>query len=182
VSTASFQAELSGLRELITRLENPTLRKMLTDLPNRKEVHALISQAIAENFDKEGPGWTPLKASTILRSVSRKIRREIRQGKRQIEGARKILQRTGVLKKSVTTPGAKGHVHRVEGINLMWGTDLVYAAIHQHGGTIQRGDHTITVPARPYLKLSDFWKLEIETFALNQALTLIRQYLARAAA
>jgi phage gpG-like protein len=181
MSTASFQSDLAGLKKLITQFENPIFKKALLELPNRKEVHALISQAIAENFDKEGPGWAPLKAQTILRSVSRKMRRDIKQGKRSMEGARKILQRTGLLKKSVTTPGAQGHIHRMEGSNLVWGTDLMYAAIHQHGGTVQRGDHTINIPARPYLKLSDFWKLEIETFALNQALLLIQRSILRAA-
>src|SRR5581483_2517894 len=150
-----FKAEMAGLFELIASIDDPELKRMLQDLPNQKKIHALISQAIADNFEKEGPGWKPLKIQTVLQSLPKKRRQDVRSGKVKPEEARKILQGSApILKKSVTTPGAPRHVHRIEGITLLWGTDLIYAGIHQHGGTIQRGDHTITIPARPYLRLS----------------------------
>jgi phage gpG-like protein len=183
MSGGTFQANLAGLFELIASIDDSEIKRMLLDLPNHKKIHALISQAIAENFDKEGPGWKPLKIQTIMQSLPKKRRQEVKSGKVKPEAARKILQGSPpILKKSVTTPGVEGHVHRVEGTTLIWGTDLIYAGIHQHGGTIRRGEHTITIPARPYLKLSDFWKLEIETTAVNLALQAIRRRLGKVAA
>jgi phage gpG-like protein len=180
---SGFKVNLSELKALIGRLEDPRIRTMILQIPQKTGSVALVAQAIAENFEKEGPGWEPLKAATILRSVSKAMRRKIQRGKLKPEDARrKILQRTGLLKKSVTTPGAQGNIFQVQGTQMIWGTHLIYAGIHQHGGVIRRGDSQTRIPARPYLRLSEHWNRELEQYVLAQTLDILDRYLVGRAA
>jgi len=55
------------------------------------------------------------------------------------------LTLTGRLKASITG--------EVQGSSVVLGTNLVYAAIHQYGGTGMWGKHPVTIPARPYVLL-----------------------------
>lgn len=105
--------DLESLRKLASKVNDPMLRENLNKIAHEKGAVALISQAIADNFDREGPGWPALK---------------FREGR--------ALQRTGLLKKSATTVGAKGNIYKVEGTDIVWGTNLKYAGIHNTGGTV----------------------------------------------
>lgn len=111
--TASMKVSVKKLTDLVRRLEGGPLQKELRGIAAEKGVQAIIGQAIHANFDAGGPGWEPLK---------------FRKGQ--------ILKKTGLLIRSVTTPGAQGNVARVQGSTIKWGTSLPYAKIHNEGGKI----------------------------------------------
>lgn len=182
MAQASFTVDVRGLRRTFAKFTGEEPRRLAEEVIQGKKVAAIMSQAIADNFEKEGPNWEPLKPSTIRQSVSKTIRKRLEPVKSggkltgyTVKGtdqpARRILQRTGVLKKSATTPGAPGHVFRSSGTTIEWGTNLHYAGIHNRGGVLKNPGsnnafgikglktkaHSITIPARPYLRLSDYW-------------------------
>jgi phage virion morphogenesis protein len=81
-------------------------------------VAALMADAVEENFAQQGrPKWLGLSPRTLKR-----------RGQKAGEG--KILQHTGRLASSI--------VQRHDADSATVGTNLVYAAIHQFGGAIQR--------------------------------------------
>ena len=86
----------------------------------------VVAGAIERNFDEEGRPilWPPLAPATL----------------RQKRAGLKILQRTGQLRRSVTT--------QVEGSAIVASTDAPYAAAHQFGAPRRR------LPARPFLILT----------------------------
>lgn len=172
---ASFKVDLSALKRLAERMNAPELSEHINRIPQEKGVAALVSQAIADNFNKEGPGWAPLKAATIRRSLAKKMRRSLSQmtdkeiikhekAARKDGGStyRMILQKTGLLRKSVTVPSAQGNVYKVEGNNLIWGTDLVYAATHNKGNPKQN------IPKREFLVIKKDWMDKIYSFVLGK--------------
>jgi phage gpG-like protein len=77
--------------------------------------------------------------------------------------------------KSVTTPGYKGNIWKQEGTKLVWGTDLVYAGIHQNG------DASRKIPARPYLVIRDQWRQKLISYVVDRATRLIETEIKRAA-
>jgi phage gpG-like protein len=216
--SASLKIDTKGLKRLIAKFEDPSLKEQLQSIAQEKAIAALVGQAIAENFAMEGPGWAPLKAKTIRASVAKKLRKSISsvsdedlekyeelvrqplenlnheekhlviqvaakvQTKAQIKkGAalaptRKILRKTGLLMKTATIPGYKGseakisgsNVYRVEGNNLVWGTDLVYAKTHNEG------DEKRNIPKRKFLVINEKWMKEINEFVANKVLKIIR--------
>ncbi len=81
-------------------------------------VSALMADAVEENFAAEGrPKWMGLSKNTLKR-------------RREEAGTGKILQRSGRLAGSI--------VQSHDGSSARVGTNVVYAAIHQFGGTIER--------------------------------------------
>lgn len=177
--------DASAIQRLAESFGSQAVKNEINSIPQRKAIAALVAQAIADNFNQEGPGWAPLKASTIRRSVSKKIAEKLAKmsdsellayeakhrkapdtGKEQ--PARRILRRTGLLMKSVTTPGAKGNLYRVDGTNLVWGTDLVYAAVHNYG------DPKKNIPQREFLKIRKEWQDKINDYIINEALKIIQ--------
>ncbi|AJX22452.1 virion morphogenesis protein [Burkholderia pseudomallei] len=81
-------------------------------------IAALMLDAVEENFAQQGrPKWLGLSPKTLKR-------------RREEAGTGKILQRSGRLASSVTS------THDATSARV--GTNVVYAAIHQFGGTIQR--------------------------------------------
>ena len=72
---------------------------------------------------------------------------------RALESDGKTLVDRGNLRDSVTYVVGRGQV--------AIGTNIVYGAIHQFGGQAGRG-HKATLPARPYLGMSDRDKTEIQ--------------------
>lgn len=111
--SASFKVNVDPLVQLAQRIGDSSVREAIKNVPRERAVAALIGQAIADNFDQSGPGWAPLA---------------IRKGK--------PLQKTGLLKQSVTTPGSQFNIYKVNGSTISWGTKLLYAGIHNKGGTI----------------------------------------------
>lgn len=195
--SASLVLNKSGLDAFIKRLEDPTIRTELEKLPQKKAVAALVAQAIADNFDKEGPGWEPLKAETIRRSVSKKIKKVLEnmtdaeilayEKKARKQGSpesfvgtnRKILQKTRLLRGTVTTPGQTiskngmtgSNIWRTEGSNLIWGTDLIYAGTHNKGNP-KKG-----IPKREFLVIREQWLRQINEFLLDEVTKIIESRL-----
>lgn len=208
--SASLTLDKSGLDNFIARLEDPVIKQELEKLPQNRAVIAIVAQAIADNFTQEGPGWAPLSPNTIRGSVSEKKYKElskmtdaellkheqkVRKGKTDEEPHRSILRRTGLLMKSVTTPGAKGNIWKTEGHRLIWGTDLVYAGIHNHGGVIKpknakmlhwsnrTGDHfakQVTIPKREFLVIRNQWMKVLNEKLLEITTRIIKSRLAGA--
>lgn len=123
-------------------VDNRQVKKLLDDLSKRlgnlrpvmSEIAGIMHDAVEENFEKQGrPRWKPLKPSTI----------EARKKKGYWPG--KILQQSGMLKSSITP--------RFDAISARVSTNMEYAAIHQFGGLAGRG-HKVSIPARPFLKIT----------------------------
>lgn len=172
---ASLTLDKSGLDNIIKKFKDPIIKEELNRLPQNKGIIALVSQAIADNFDKEGPGWPPLKQSTIERSLKKHSRK--RKATRE-EPSRRILRDTNLLMKTVTTamPNAsfsnkKGlsgrNIFKTEGSHLIWGTDLGYAGVHQNGYPARN------IPQRKFLTIRPEWLKQIEDFVINKAFKVV---------
>lgn len=144
------------LQAILDRLEDPG--------PLLRAVGERLVLSTSDNFRQQrapdGTAWVPLSPATI--------RARTRRGKVPIA----ILRQDGRLAGSIS--------HEVEGPVLRVGSPIVYAAIHQLGGTIRKeassrwmagrrfarrdknpegsekaiAAHTITIPARPFLGVS----------------------------
>lgn len=197
-SGLSFTCNISGLQKMIGLVSDPTVKRAIENISRNKGVAALVSQAISENFQKRGPGWPPLKAETVLKSVNAKARKRLEKARgktgtmggirayhKALDAARSpLMGRTRLLFKSATTPGAPGNIYRVDGSKLIWGTHLIYARIHNKGGLIKNGfgrGVRIRIPKREYLKLTDYWKNELNVFALEEATRILGDYVRKRA-
>lgn len=108
-----------------------------------------------ERFKQEvgpdGVKWKPNSPVTIAaafkaRGGSKAKKAETREKHYQaFAGKKKILRQVGSLFDSI--------VYQVEGDDLVIGSNMSYAMIHQFGGQAGRGLN-VTIPARPYLGLS----------------------------
>lgn len=119
---------LTRLQELASRGEN--LRPLM------KNIAAIMSTATEDNFKDEGrpEKWVDLSETT------KKQRQKIGKYPGQ------ILQVSGQLASSVSTA--------YDDNSAVIGSNLAYAAIHQLGGQAGK-NKKVTIPARPYLKLTD---------------------------
>ena len=119
---------LTRLQELASRGEN--LRPLM------KNIAGIMSTATEDNFKDEGrpEKWVDLSETT------KKQRQKIGKYPGQ------ILQVSGQLASSVSTA--------YDDNSALIGSNLAYAAIHQLGGQTGKNKKT-TIPARPYLKLTD---------------------------
>ena len=116
----------------------------------------------------------PFKADHLLEALARLIQQSVRERliaggpapdgsawAPNLEGRRPILHRSGALARSID--------YAVSGMQAIVGSGLIYAAIHQFGGTIlpKKGDRLsfrignrqifarkVTMPARPYIGIS----------------------------
>lgn len=81
----------------------------------------LIKADVKDNFSgghgPDGEGWAPLAFA-------------------RPRGGDKPLRDTGLLMASITSTGGQGHVEQLTDRDLVVGTNLGRAAIHQYGGTI----------------------------------------------
>lgn len=92
---------------------------------------------------------------------------------------RQILRRSGLLMKVATTPGATGtsksgkksiqgsNIYRVEGTNLVWGVDLIYAKTHNEGNPKQN------IPKRQFLVIHEEWYKKINMFMATKIVKLV---------
>lgn len=117
------------------KVDDKEVQNLLKNLANRlqdmrplmKKLAGIMHDAVEENFQQEGrPKWKPSK-------------RAMKQGG-------KTLQDTGSLAASIST--------RYNNNSAVVGTNKKYAAIHQFGGKAGRG-RKVTIPARPFLKLTN---------------------------
>lgn len=125
---------LTRLQELASRGEN--LRPLM------KNIAGIMATAIEDNFKEEGrpDKWVDLSETT----------KKQRQKSGKYPG--QILQVSGQLASSVSTA--------YDDNSAVIGSNLAYAAIHQLGGQAGKNKKT-TIPARPYLKLTDYENIEI---------------------
>jgi len=137
--------------EAVTQALKRMRRSMADPAPALKEIGEHLQVSVDERFrtetDPEGRPWEPLSPFTRANKKNDKI----------------LTERGG--------PGLRGSIHyRVSDGVLEQGTNKIYGAIHQLGGTIRAkggslaiGDpdgafalvKQVTIPARPYLGLSD---------------------------
>lgn len=119
---------LTRLQELASRSEN--LRPLM------KNIAGIMATATEDNFKDEGrpDKWIDLSETTMKQR--QKIGKYLGQ----------ILQVSGQLASSVSTA--------YDDNSAVIGSNLAYAAIHQLGGQTGKNKKT-TIPARPYLKLTD---------------------------
>ena len=113
------------------------LAKKTSDLkPLMKNIAGIFASAAEDNFAEEGrpDKWIDLS------EVTKKQRKKIGKYPGQ------ILQVTGQLASSVYT--------YYDNDSAVIGSNLEYAAIHQLGGKAGR-NKKVTIPTRPYLKLTD---------------------------
>jgi phage virion morphogenesis protein len=104
--------------------------------PLMKNIAGIFASATEDNFAEEGrpDKWVDLS------EVTKKQRKKIGKYPGQ------ILQVTGQLASSVNT--------YYDDDSAVIGSNLAYAAIHQLGGQAGK-NKKVTIPARPYLKLTD---------------------------
>lgn len=189
----SLKFDMSEWHKAVAKISkgSPLYGDLILAVQSRGVV-ALVAQAIADNFRKEGPGWEPLKASTIRRSVAGKKAKALakmtdaqileHEAKARQKGSeetpnRQILRKTSLLFRTATTPGFTGsnkkasgsNISRYEGTNLIFGTNLVYAAIHNYG------DPKRKIPKREFLVIREEWKAKINLFLAERIIERIRQ-------
>ena len=125
------------------KIDNKEVNRKLLDLATRgenlrplmKNIAGVFAYLTEENFKEEGrPKWTDLAESTK------------KQRKKTGHYPGQILQITGQLASSIST--------YYDDNSAIIGSNLDYSAIHQLGGQTGKGKKT-TIPARPYLQLTD---------------------------
>lgn len=231
-----FVFNMQGLWNLTKKFSDPALIAELNKIPATAGVSAIISQAIADNFEKEGPGWAPLKASTLRATVKKSVIKkvearflkalgfhdketgEIHKSKKDLTTAqknklnklvdkqlvahekaarstrqnrnrnaenspnRKILNKTGLLKKTATIPNFTGsnksgqsgsNLYKVEGTNLTWGTNLSYAGIHNKGCPERN------IPKREFMVVRPEWQNKLNLFIAKKTFDTIKAYIIR---
>lgn len=137
MAAAAIQIAITGvaasrLVELQSKLANMA--------PVMAEIGDIVAQKTRLNFvkgqDPDGNVWAPLSAATL---------RKKRRGTNA-----KPLRDTGRLMNSITSRNATQNSVEI-------GTNVIYAAIHQFGGTAGK-NHRATIPARPFFPVDDLPK------------------------
>jgi phage virion morphogenesis protein len=126
------------------KIDNKAVNEKLLELAKRgenlrplmKNIAGIFASSTEENFKEEGrpDKWTELA----------EITKENRKKKKKWPG--QILQVEGQLAASVNT--------QYDDESVVIGSNKDYAAIHQLGGKAGR-NKKVSIPARPYLKLTD---------------------------
>lgn len=126
------------------KIDNKEVESRLLDLAQRSEnlrplmknIAGVFAYSTEENFKKEGRPdmWIDLAESTK------------RQRKKKGHWPGQILQVSGQLASSIST--------YYDNDSTVIGSNLDYAAIHQLGGQAGK-NQSVTIPARPYLKLTN---------------------------
>ena len=139
------------------KIDNKKVEKALLEIaqktsnlrPLMKNIAGIMADSTEENFKEEGrPKWKDLSEKT----------KTARKKTGHYPG--QILQVSGQLALSVTT--------QYDETSAIIGSNKVYAAIHQLGGQAGKNKKT-TIPARPYLSLTD------DNF--NEIISIVKDYL-----
>ncbi len=146
-----ISADLGRLQKRLRSLARPAFAPAL-----REVGEALASSTIGrfnQQSDPQGKAWQPLALATI-QPGARDYRKNggIRKAALRRLERRKILIQSARLRNSIS--------HRAEGLKVHVGTNVKYARLHQLGGEAGRGKK-ITIPARPFLGISDADQREI---------------------
>lgn len=132
------------------------------DIKNKlgKPVGEAMVSSTRERFrtskDPTGKPWKPLSATTVNLGFKKKDYKKsggLKKGVAEREAKRLILVQKSILKNSISA--------KPEGTQVAVGTNVTYARIHQLGGKAGRRKK-VTIPARPYLGVSDSDQREIE--------------------
>jgi phage gpG-like protein len=87
----------------------------------------LFIEQEVEQFESEGrhasAGWKPIKEETLRRKLNHRPPLDPR-----------ILHATGALRRSLTEPGDENMVFEARPQELVYGSKLPYASVHQRGG------------------------------------------------
>ncbi|WP_051694163.1 phage virion morphogenesis protein [Desulfohalovibrio reitneri] len=123
---ASLRMDVAEVNDGLTRLAGA-----VDDLrPAMEAIGEIVLTQIMDSFETEvSPGGQPWEPSTRARRTGGQT-----------------LSDSGTLRKSVHVEAGR------DGVEV--GTDLVYALIHQLGGRAGR-NHSVQLPARPYLPTED---------------------------
>lgn len=133
-------ASVARLQERISKLGNIDRRNLLEQLAGVAE-----SQTRKRiNEEQQSPAGEPWQAWSADYAATR-------------HGGQSLLQGEGDLVDSITS--------EIEGDEALIGSNLVYAAIHQHGGTPDMAPGPAGIPAREYLGFSQDNLDEIEAVA-----------------
>ena len=126
------------------KIDNKDVERKLLELaqkgenlrPLMKNIAGIFASATEENFKNEGrpDKWTELAEATK------------KQRTKQKKWPGQILQVSGQLASSIST--------QYDDESAIIGSNLDYAAIHQLGGQTGK-NKKVTIPARPYIKLTD---------------------------
>ena len=126
------------------KIDNQEVNKRLLELAQRgenlrplmKNITGILAYSTEENFANEGrpDKWLDLSEQTK------------KQRKKRGHWPGQILQVSGQLASSINT--------YYDDESAIIGSNLDYAAIHQLGGQAGK-NKSVSIPARPYLKLSD---------------------------
>lgn len=122
MATRTLEIDLKDLPEFFRqrgrRMRTPDLRKPLG------AAAVALAASTKENFDgghdPDGVPWKPLAHPRV-----------------NSKGSDKPLRDKGLLMASVSARGAKGHIERIGRQELQFGTNLIYARLHQEGGVIR---------------------------------------------
>jgi phage gpG-like protein len=170
-----IEIQLDGLADTVTRI----LAAVANASPVMNQISGIMSDAVDENFAQQGrPRWLGLAPSTLQARTGRELAKKpsgihktgawsIKLGQRVARSGR-LLQASGRLAASIVPS------HGATSATV--GTNVVYAAIHQFGGTTKphvieprfkkalafggifakRVNHPGSrIPARPFLMLTD---------------------------
>ena len=123
-----------------------------------------LLNATDERFEAErapdGTAWAPLSPATLVSQYSKRgrtkraFKQRVRGGEFQVTaGFGRFLESKRILQDKGVRGGLRGDVsYRAEDGRVALGVTKAYGRIHQLGGTAGRG---VTLPARPYLGVSD---------------------------
>ena len=117
MSLESDKTELDYVKDL-----NGVIKRSTDMTPAMKKVGLYLLGVNVRNFNAEGrPAWTPLQPSTIVDRLRKGF------------GVGPILERTGVLKRSLTELGAPYQVFRPRPRSLQLTSNVPYFKFHQKG-------------------------------------------------
>lgn len=153
--------EVTGVEEIQTKLGKLAAATEHTR-PIMAHIGNMILNEIDETFEAEGkPKWIHLSRTTLRlgytnmgKSTSKKTHLKngkISRGFERYMSDRKILQKSGRLRDSI--------IPKVSDDEVVVGTNMKYAAIHQFGGMAGRG-RKVKIPARPFMPIDANGNLE----------------------
>ncbi len=155
MSGAQIELTLQGIAAVETRLG----RLASADLEDLAfNAGELLQQTTIERIvsGKAGPDGTAWPAWSADYAATRKANHS-------------LLFASGALS-GQTTLGVQNYT---EGDTVKVGANAVYAAIHQFGGKAGRG-RKVTIPARPYLGLSDADREAVEALVIDRVEELVQ--------
>jgi phage virion morphogenesis protein len=155
--------------EVDDRQVKAALHNLRLDLADMRPAMAGIGQVLVTETDLAfrgqkdpwGQAWARLSEVTLKRR---------RQGNGK--GSNKILRDTGRLANSIN--------HHSDKTSVTVGTNVVYAAMHQFGGTKAQWPHLWgNIPARPFLPIRN-GRVDLPPDTLEDILDVVRHHLSAA--